>query len=45
MCVLDFKSDVDNEININNNILFEPITRFSKYCRGMNKVFFNVKNY
>ena len=45
LSVIEFKSDIDDEINFENNILFNPISRFSKYCRGMNKVFFNIKNY
>ena len=43
--IVEFKSEIDNEININNNILSNSTSRFSKYCRGMNQVFFNIKNY
>lgn len=43
--VVEFKSEVNDEINLNNNILFNPISRFSKYCRGMNKIYFNIKNF
>ena len=37
--------EIDDEMNLNNNLLFNPISRFSKYCRGMNKIYFNIKNY
>ena len=43
--VVEFKSEIDDEMNLNNNLLFNPISRFSKYCRGMNKIYFNIKNY
>ncbi len=43
--VVEFKSPIDDEINLENNLLFNLTSRFSKYCRGMNKVFFNIKNY
>ena len=43
--VVEFKSGIDNDIFFENNIMFNPISRFSKYCRAMNKLFFNIKNY
>lgn len=43
--VVEFKSGPHNDIFLENNIMFNPISRFSKYCRAMNKLFFNIKNY
>ena len=45
LSIIEFKSDTTKDINLYDNILTSPISRFSKYCRGMNKVFFNVKNF
>ena len=45
LSIIEFKSDTTKDINFYDNILTSPISRFSKYCRGMNKVFFNVKNF
>ncbi len=45
LSVVEIKSPVDDEINLENNVLLNLSSRFSKYCRGMNKVFFNIKNY
>ena len=45
LSIIEFKSDMTKDIDLYNNILTSSISRFSKYCRGMNKVFFNVKNF
>tara|TARA_B100000401_G_C52796726_1_gene716311 strand:+ start:1530 stop:2144 length:615 start_codon:yes stop_codon:yes gene_type:complete len=45
LSIIEFKSETTKDINLYDNILTSPISRFSKYCRGMNKVFFNVKNF
>ncbi len=45
LSIIEFKSDTTKDINLYDSILTSPISRFSKYCRGMNKVFFNVKNF
>tara|TARA_B110000305_G_C19410118_1_gene624947 strand:- start:446 stop:1063 length:618 start_codon:yes stop_codon:yes gene_type:complete len=45
LSIIEFKSDVNSEINSLNNIMTNSVSRFSKYCRGMNKVFFNIKDY
>jgi hypothetical protein len=45
LSIIEFKSDVNSEINSLNNIMPNSVSRFSKYCRGMNKVFFNIKDY
>tara|TARA_A100000164_G_C21730619_1_gene687372 strand:+ start:284 stop:898 length:615 start_codon:yes stop_codon:yes gene_type:complete len=45
LSIIEFKSDTTKDINLYDSILTSPISRFSKYCRGINKVFFNVKNF
>jgi hypothetical protein len=45
LSIVEFKSDIDSDLNQLNSIISSSISRFSKYCRGMNKVFFNIKNY
>ena len=45
LSIIEFKSEVNSDVNALNSLMPGSISRFSKYCRGMNKVFFNIKNY
>ena len=45
LSVVEFKSNINDEMNINNYFLSNSISRFSKYCRAVNAIIFKKKSY
>ena len=45
LSIVEFKSNINDDMNINEYFLSNSISRFSKYCRAINAIFYNKKNY
>ena len=45
LSIVEFKSNINDDININEYFLSNSVSRFSKYCRAINVIFFNRKNF